>query len=76
VTRGARQVSYKSVLIGRHVAALESREEPTPLNYIDLRNQESLRAWRRRCAGVPDLEDQRRSRFFLSALFRSDVAWR
>jgi hypothetical protein len=76
VSTAARQVSYKSVLLGRHNAALESREEPAPLNYIDLRNQEALRAWRRRCAGMPELLDQRRSRFSLTALFRSDVAWR
>jgi len=67
-------VSYKKVLLGRHVAAMESREEPALLNYIDLRNQEALRAWRRRCAGIPGEESRCRRRFWFKALFSSASA--
>jgi hypothetical protein len=69
---GARLVSYKNVLLGRHVAALESKDEPAMLNYIDLRNQEALRAWRQRCAAIPGLDNRYRRRFWFKGLFRTD----
>jgi len=53
---------------------MESREEPALLNYIDLRNQEALRAWRRRCAGIPGEESRCRRRFWFKALFSSASA--
>jgi len=71
---GATRVSYKNVLLGRHEAAMESRDEPAPLSYMDLRNQESLRAWRQRCAGMPELASRYRRRFWLMSLFRPEGA--
>lgn len=71
---GARQVSYRNILLGRHEAAMESRDEPALLNYMDLRNQESLRMWRQRCAAVPGVENRRHRRFWLMTLFRADNA--
>jgi hypothetical protein len=45
-------VSDRNVLLERYVAALELKDEPAALSYMDFRNQESLRAWRqRRAAG-------------------------
>lgn len=69
-------MSYKTVLLGRYVAALESQDEPAPLSYIDLRNQESLRAWRQRCAAAAGFENRRRRRISLLNLIRADtVRW-
>ena len=65
-------MSYKTVLLGRHGSVREAREDPTPLSYIDCRNQEALRAWRKRYAQEPREPVPERRRTWLSALRRAD----
>lgn len=67
-------MSYKHVLLGRHLAAMESRDEPAMLDYLDLRNRDSLRAWRQRYGAPPGFENRCRRRFWLMSLLRPESA--
>ena len=67
-------VKYKTVLLGRHGAAADAQDEPTPLSYLDCRNQDALRAWRERSTrGAPETVTARK-RSWLAAFGWADSA--
>jgi hypothetical protein len=71
-------VKYKTVLLGRHDAMNDHREDPSPLTYIGIRNQEALRAWRERAAqgsgAAPLRKTTERRRSWLASFGWADSA--
>lgn len=61
-------MSYKSLLLGRYDSVLDEFDEPAPLNYMDYRNQEALRAWRERYSHPPADTRMSARRTWLSSL--------
>jgi len=66
-------LSYKTVLLGLDGPAGDAHEDPTPLSYIEYRNQQALRAWRERAAKARATVPERR-RSWLSAFRWADSA--
>jgi len=67
-------LSYKNVLLGRHGAAKDARDETASLSYLDCRNQDALRAWRERSTRDPRDSGSSRKRSWLSAFGWPDSA--
>ena len=61
-------MSYKHVLLGRHYAVQDTGEDPAPLRYIDSRNHDALRAWRKRYDESPVGRSPSERRSWLASL--------
>lgn len=61
-------MSYKRLLLDRHVACSDGVSESAPLDYIALRNRDALRAWHQRSVGVPALMESERKGSWLRRL--------
>jgi hypothetical protein len=64
-------MTYKQVLLGRLLADRDLQIEAAPLDYIQLRNQVALRAWRQRFSGAGIAVAVSRQGPWLRALTRS-----
>ena len=65
-------MSYKHVLLGRHYSVQDTGDDPVPLRYIDSRNHDSLRAWRKRYDEAPDCRPPSPRRSWLASLIGAD----
>lgn len=62
-------MTYRDALITRHRQILAAPQEPLVLDYLGLRNLESLQAWRNRLRGNPVTAAEPSALGWITALF-------
>lgn len=62
-------MTYRDALITRHRQILAAPQEPLVLDYLGLRNLESLQAWRKRLRGKPIAAAEPAALGWMTALF-------